>query len=72
MLMRGQVRDDGRWTMDDGVSSVVCRLSSNSAASLRTGISSGSCLLSSVHGQPVRPGGGGGSSVKVGQRIIYF
>jgi hypothetical protein len=36
---------------------------------LPSGIVSGSCGLSSVHGQPVRPGGGGGSSLSVGQRM---
>jgi len=34
-----------------------------------SGIVSGSCGLSSVHGQPVLPGGGGGSSLRVGQRM---
>lgn len=34
-----------------------------------SGITSGNCRLSSVHGQPVLPAGGGGSSVKTGQRI---
>src|SRR5713226_3769098 len=34
-----------------------------------SGIVSGNCGLSSVHGQPVLPGGGGESSIRVGQRI---
>ena len=34
------------------------------------GIVSGNCWLTSVHGQPVLPGGGGGSSFKVGQLIM--
>ena len=30
---------------------------------------SGTCRVSSVHGQPVRPGGGGGSSAIVAERM---
>ncbi len=33
-------------------------------------MASGSCGLSSVHGQPVLSGGGGGSSLRGGQRMV--
>jgi len=36
-----------------------------------SGIVSGNRELCSVHGQPVLPAGGGGNSLKLGQRIVY-
>ncbi len=37
-----------------------------------SGMGAGTWGLSSVHGQPVLPGGGGGSSLRIGQRMIYI
>ena len=37
-----------------------------------SGMVAGSEMLASVHGHPVLPGGGGGSSFRLGQRIRRF